>query len=206
MRVKFVSLLLAIGCFVFASGELSETNAQEYSHRNVEAQSITLFSQIKHNDFAKANFNFKLGVRGDSTSPRTYNNYDLRYSGNSLDGNSDWFDVSISKGSYTQIINMGVLNWADIYDIPLLYASSEAHSGMWKFDNSKGKGNIKITPENALVKVVVGHMYLVHAKENNYAKEVSKDLYAMFRVESLKSGDEVTISWKVVPSPENNKQ
>ncbi len=42
-------------------------------------------------------------------------------------------------------------------------------------------------------------MYLVRVRD------INRDLYAMFRVESLKFEDEVTISWKVVPSPENNK-
>ncbi len=199
MKIKFLSLLLTVICFVWANGVLFETKARQYSHRDIEPQLVTLLSQIKHNDFAKANFNFKLGVRGDSTSPRTLNNYDLRYCGNSPDGNFDWFDISNHKSSYSQIIDMGALNWTDIYDIPLLYASPEPHSGMWGFDYAKGKDNIKITPENAMVKVVLGHIYLVHAKEDD------RDLYAMFRVEALKAGDEVTISWKVVPSPESYK-
>lgn len=184
MKTKFVSLLITIGCFVFAGGILTEIKAQEYSHRNVEVKTITLFSQIKHKDFAKANFNFNLGVRGDSASPRTYNNHDLRYGGNSLDGKSDWFDISTSRNSYSQIIDMGALKWADIYDIPFLPARSEAHNGMLSLDYAKGKDNIKITPENALVKVVEGHMYLIRVKENNYAQEINKDFYALFRVES----------------------
>ena len=56
---------------------------------------------------------------------------------------------------------------------------------------------IRSTPENTLVKAIVGHMYLLHAKAND------RDFYVMFRVGSLKSGDEVIISWKIVPSPEN---
>lgn len=65
------------------------------------------------------------------------------------------------------------------------------------------RDKVKITPENAMVKVVLGHMYLLHAKGMNRAKEINKDLYIMFRVEALKTGDEVIISWKIVPSPEN---
>ncbi len=203
MKVKFVSLLLAMICFTLARGELSEIKAQQYNHPDVEPQLITLLSQHKHRDFTKANFNFKLGVRGDSKSPRTWNNYDLRYGGNSLGGDSDYFDVSISKGSYTQIIDMGALNWTGIYDVPLLYARSESPNGLWIHDCSKcvnnSLDNVKVMPENALVKVVTGHMYLVRVQD------INRDLYAMFRVESLKFEDEVTISWKVVPSPENNK-
>jgi len=202
MRVKIVLLILAIICFVFVNDLFSQIKAQQNSHRDVEPELTTLFSQIKYKDFTKANFNFKLGVRGDSISPRTGNNYDLRYSGNSLDGNSDWFDIPVSERSYSQIIDMGALNWTDIYDIPLLYANPVPHSGGNSFIFDKGKV-IKITPENSVLKVIVGHMYLLHAKEINHAKETNKDFYAVFRVEALKSGDEVTISWKVVASPEN---
>lgn len=204
MKVKIVLLLLAVFCFLFANGKLSEINAQEYGHRNIKPQLVTLFSHHKYNNIARAIFNFELGVRGDSKSPQTFNDYDLRYSGNSPDGTLDWFDISNSERSFTQIIDMGSLDWADIYDIPYLYVSSEPHSGMWRIDIAKGNV-VKITPENALVKVVAGDMYLMHIKENNYAKEVARDFYAMFRVESLKSGDEVTISWKLVPSPEMDK-
>lgn len=138
MRVKSVSLLLTIVCFVFVSGVFSQVKTQLNSHRDVEPQLITLLSQNKHNDFAKSNFNFKLGVRGDSTSPRTWNNYDLRFSGNSIDGNSDWFDISNNDWSYSQIRDLGASNWTDIYDIPILYATPEPHNGMWSFDYAKG--------------------------------------------------------------------
>jgi hypothetical protein len=39
-------------------------------------------------------------------------------------------------------------------------------------------------------------MYLVHSKDGG------RDLYVMFRVEAVKAGDECTITWKPVPSPE----
>jgi hypothetical protein len=46
-------------------------------------------------------------------------------------------------------------------------------------------------------RVVTGHMYLVHIKNRE------SNLYAMFRVEALEPSDHCTISWKIVPSPEN---
>lgn len=201
MKTKFVSLLLAIVCFVFVDSTFSQSEAQQNSHRNVEPQLVTLLSQNKHNNFAKSNFNFKLGVRGDSSSPRTGNNYDLSYGG-IIDDDKDWFNVPVDNRSFSQIIDIGAANWTDIYDISLLSAKPIPHTGGTTYIFEIGKV-AKIKPENSKVKIIVGHIYLLHAKENNSDGEVSKDLYAMFRVEALKSNDEVTISWKIVPSPEN---
>jgi hypothetical protein len=39
-------------------------------------------------------------------------------------------------------------------------------------------------------------LYLVHSKDED------RDLYVMFRVEAMKPGDECTITWKQVHSPE----
>ena len=55
---------------------------------------------------------------------------------------------------------------------------------------------IKVAPEGVLVRAVVGHMYVVHSKDEN------RDLYVMFRVEAVKPGDECTLTWRQVPSPE----
>jgi hypothetical protein len=47
------------------------------------------------------------------------------------------------------------------------------------------------------VRAAVGHIYAVHVVDEGV------DYYALFRVESLVSGDRCTISWKLIPSPEN---
>jgi hypothetical protein len=170
--------------------------AQEPGRREVMAQEATLFSQIKHQDFARANYNFKLGVRGDSESPSTRNIYDIRYGGNALDGYDDWLDVPINKGSRSQIKDLGALDWINVYDVPILYASPVAHNGEMSLSYEFNE-LLKVSPEGTVVKAIVGHMYLVHSKyEGN-------DLYAMFRVEAIKLDEgECTISWKLVPSPE----
>jgi hypothetical protein len=196
MRVKVILLLLAVMCVAFPNGTRSLVEAQQSNHREVEPRLISLLSQIKHKDFAKANFNFKLGVRGDSDSGATKNVYDIRFGGYSYDGDNDWFDVPLAHGSSSQIIDLGILDWAYIYDTPFLYANPVPH-GTMRTDSFQNGKVIKSTPENTLVKAIVGNMYLLHAKSKD------TDFYAMFRVESLKCGDEVTISWKIMPSPEN---
>jgi len=140
-------------------------NAQQLDHRKSAPQTVTLLSQIKHNDFAKANFNFGLGVRGDSQTPPTRNYYDLRYGGVSLDGDNDWIEVPISGGSRSQIKDLGELGWADVYDIPILFATPMPHSGGMSMSYDSGK-LVKVSPEHVLVKAIPGHMYLLHAKDN----------------------------------------
>src|SRR3990172_7675282 len=46
------------------------------------------------------------------------------------------------------------------------------------------------------VKAVIGHMYVVHTKDRD------NDHSALFRVEALQPSKSVTISWKLIPSPE----
>jgi len=158
---------------------------------------VSLLSQIKHHDPAKGNVNFKLGVRGDSDSPSTKNVYDLRYGGYASNQDLDWFEVPIAHGSSSQIKDLGALDWTEIYDTPFLYANPIPHDGKRSEFYQNGKV-VRSLPENTLVKAIVGHMYVVHSRRTE------GDFYVMFRVGALKSGDEVTISWRIVPSPENN--
>jgi hypothetical protein len=197
MNIKFASLILVLLLTVLICGVRHSAEAQRFSRRDAQPQSATLLSQIAHKDFAKANFNFQLGVRGDSISPLTRNIYDLRYGGLSYDGDNDWLDVPIAHGSRSKIIDMGALNWMNVFDVPILYANPVPYDGVRTDSFGNGK-LIRSLPENTMVKAAVGHLYLLHTKDND------RDLYIMFRVESLKAGDEVTISWRVVPSPENN--
>lgn len=197
MNSKFASLILAALFAVLLCNSHLAAEAQRFSYCDSQPPSATLLSQIAHKAFAKANFNFQLGVRGDSVSPSTRNIYDLRYGGLSYDGDNDWLDVPIAHGSRSKIIDMGALNWADVFDVPILYANPEPYDGARTDSFSNGK-LARSLPENTIVKAIVGHIYLLHTKDND------RDLYVMFRVESLKAGDEVTITWKVVPSAENN--
>jgi hypothetical protein len=197
MNTKFASLILVLLLAVVICSIGHSADAQQSSDSDSQPQSAILLSQIAHKDFAKANFNFQLGVRGDSISPSTRNIYDIRYGGLSYDGDNDWLDLPIAHGSHSKIIDMGAVNWADVFDVPILYANPEPYDGARSDSFGNGK-LIRSLPENTMVKAVIGHMYLLHTKDND------RDLYVMFRVESLKAGDEVTVSWKVVPSPENN--
>jgi hypothetical protein len=195
VRIRHCCLRAALAVLAAATcGALCPAKAQELDHRGVAPRKAVLLSQNKHQDFARASFNFGLGVRGDSESPSTRNVYDVRFGGFSPDGD-DWLDVPISHGSRSQIRDLGELGWSDVYDIPFLHASPVRHNGIWSLSPGPGD-SITVSPEGVLVRAVIGHMYLVHTKDGE------RDFYSMFRVEAVKPGDECTITWKLVPSPE----
>jgi len=57
--------------------------------------------------------------------------------------------------------------------------------------------NLRPPSDPIFARAVVGHIYAVHVVD------AGVDYYALFRVESLASGDRCTISWKLIPSPES---
>lgn len=48
------------------------------------------------------------------------------------------------------------------------------------------------------VKAIAGHMYIIHVVDS------ISDYYALFKVETLERGDNCTISWKLIPAPQND--
>jgi hypothetical protein len=58
----------------------------------------------------------------------------------------------------------------------------------------KRDGVPKVDP--IFAKAVAGHMYVIHVVDKD------EDFYALFRVESLVRGDNCTITWKRVPTPQ----
>jgi hypothetical protein len=197
MNTRLTSLIMILGLALLISNVPSRAAARGFCYRDAQPQTVTLLSHITHNNYGKANFDSSLGLRGDSISPSARKFYDVRYGGMSYDGDNDWFDVPIAHGSRSKIRDMGILNWADVFDVPILYVNPEPYHGVRTDSFGNGK-LISSLPEDTMVKVIVGHMYLVHTKNN------ARDLYVMFRVESLKAGDEVKMTWKVVTSPESN--
>lgn len=139
-----------------------------------ELRTATLLSRAKYREYEKATFSFVQGVRGDG-DVRTYNRHQLLY-GNGVNP-ADMLDVSSGQDSRGTIRDLGSMSWAEFREVPRLIPHLEpAHE--------------------PAVRAVVGHIYVTHVKDAN------TDLYAVFRVEGLKSGDSCTFSWIIVPSPE----
>ena len=142
-----------------------------------EPQTVTLLARKKVNDvdnYRQAAFSFKYGINGDAAMKVTRNNWDLLFGNSPL---PDAFDVTMVTDDCSRIKDLGALNWSDTFDVPVLPA------------------HLKPTREPS-VKAIVGNMYVVHSKDTD------DNHYALFRVESLEPGKSVTISWKLVTSPE----
>ena len=142
-----------------------------------EPQTVTLLARKKVDgvdNYTQAAFSFKHGVNGDAALAVTRNNWDLLFGNSPL---PDAFDVTMVTDDCGRIRDLGALDWSDAFDVPALPAYPEP------------------TREQS-VKAIVGHMYVVHTKDRD------NDHYALFRVESLEPGKRVTISWKLVASPE----
>lgn len=63
-------------------------------------------------------------------------------------------------------------------------------------DPCKGKRPAEIRTSSNLLRANLGHMYAIHVVDDE------RDFYALFRIESLQRGDNCTISWKLIPSPQ----
>ncbi len=171
---RYIYFFLLIMALVLVLSVESAVFAQTL---NDEPQIITLLARKKVDDvdnYRQATFSFKYGINGDSALKITRNNWDLLFGNSPL---SDAFDVTMVTDDCSRIKDLGALNWSDTFDVPALPAY------------------LKPTREPS-VKAIVGNMYVVHSKDTN------DNHYSLFRVESLEPGKSVTISWKLIASPE----
>lgn len=192
MKHKMIKILL-FGLIGFgATNAPGGINLQE-----TEPQQVTLFSRIKYEDelkgIGKSAFSFRHGVRSDAGPEITHNEYELEYGNISLNGDADWFTVSMVTDDCSRIKDLGGMSWSDAFYVPVLPVSLEPHQGI----RMPAKGQpFEESSDGQVTRAAVGHMYVVHTKEGD------RDLYSMFRVDELIPNERCTISWKLVPSPE----
>jgi len=181
MKIKRLALFsVALICSLTVLPNLGtqlQISAQKPNQKKNAPRYVSLLKRVKVGDndnYTRAVFSFKYGVNGEAGRKLARNNWDLLF-GN---GPTDDFDVTMIVDDCSRIKDLGPLNWTDKFEIPALPAYAEP------------------TREPS-VKATVGDMYLVHTKDRD------QDHYALFRVETLVPGKEVTISWKRIPSPES---
>jgi hypothetical protein len=137
-----------------------------------EPGQVTLYSRRKYDDYMKATFSFKYGIRDDPGLKITHNQWDLLY-----DNGDGGFTVGLTQDDRSRVVDLGEMTWVGLKKVPIVTALPEgARAGS--------------------VPAVQDHMYVVHTRTN------STDLYSVFRVEWLEPGDQCVISWVNVPSPE----
>jgi len=196
MKLRYSRLLLILALGVIGSSSKAQKSSNE-NWRDVEPQTVTLFSRAKYKDqfvgYGKSAFSFMHGVRSDAGAQITRNNYELAYGGINWNNDSDWFTVTMVTDDCSRIKDLGALKWSDVCDVPFLAASVMPQGGVRMPRRTE---TYEESSNGQVAKVVAGHMYVVHSKDS------TSDFYTLFRVEKLVPSDEVTISWKVVPSPE----
>lgn len=157
---------------------------------------VTLYSPIKYkDDFSRASFDFQNGRFGTKAG------WDLTYGAPYIGADQDWFKASTFGNDRHFIRDLGGLNWSDEIQVPVLSPRPESlgtkenpitvNASAGEYD----KWVQQAAQEGIFVKAVVGHMYVLRAKN------LQSDYYVLFRVESLQRGDSCTISWRRVPSP-----
>ena len=165
---------------------------------SADIQRATLYTRQdpKDKDYGKSSFSFQYGVRSDVGKEVTKNDWDIKYGYTTINESSDYFSVTMVSNDRSRIKNLGKKNWSDLKQIPVLLANAGPYKGIRFPLNGE---SIEVTSERQIAKVIEGHMYLAHIKDND------TDLYVLLRVEELVPNDRCTISWKVVPSPEEKK-
>lgn len=150
----------------------------------------------KDKDYGKSSFSFQYGVRSDVGKEITKNDWDIKFGYTTINESSDYFGVTMLSSDRSRIKNLGKKNWSDLKQVPVLLANAGPYKGIRFPLNGE---SIEVTSEGQIAKVIEGHMYVAHIKDND------TDLYVLLRVEELVPNDRCTISWKVVPSPEEKK-
>ena len=157
-------------------------------------QTVTLYAPLKYNhDFSRASFSFLSGARG------TQKGWDVLYGNTYIGDDHDWLSASTARDNRSLIRDLGALNWFDAYKIPVIVPLPKLEEGKERnitVDSSGGTGRAWAEKNGIFVKAIVGHMYVMRVKDS------VSDFYVVFRVESIERGDNCTLSWQLVPSPE----
>jgi hypothetical protein len=176
--IRLLAALFLLGSTV---GFLVPPSRALGQHPEIVPQNATLVARRKidgYDNYDLAAFSFKYGGNGPVTRGLTRNNWDILFGNGAQD--QDNFDVTMVTDDRSRIKDLGELSWYDTFAVPSLDAYPEP-------------------TRDPSVKVVVGHMYLVHSKDRD------SDHYALFRVEALQPLQSVTISWKLIPEPKPDK-
>jgi hypothetical protein len=172
--------------------------AEAIAAGRIDEPTITLYPPLikatgKY-DETRSCFNFQQGARKTSVNKEWHLGY-----GFANIGGEDFIQVRANTDERSVLKDLGSFAWSDSFEIPVLKPLPELEKGarrVARIDTSAGKLKEWEETNGVFAKAVIGHMYLAHIKTEN------TDFYALFRIEGLEQGEQCTISWKLVPSPE----
>jgi hypothetical protein len=99
-----------------------------------ETQKVTLVSRAKyqHYEYWKSAFNFEHGLRADDEkwAETTRNDAHLVYGTVSDNGDSGWFEVSMTEDDSSRIKDLGAAQWSEVYSTPFLPANPHASTAI----------------------------------------------------------------------------
>jgi hypothetical protein len=155
--------------------------------KGLHSGTVTLDSRrvdraIGADNYVNATYSFEKGTNGEKGLKQTRNDWDLEFSSMwTADGTirRNVFDVTMVDDDRSHIRDLGKLDWSDDIRIPVLPA-------------------LKIPTKEKPVEAKVGHIYLVHAADSD------SDLYALFRLDEMRSRESATITWKRIKAPTEN--
>jgi hypothetical protein len=173
---------------------------------NTVAQTVTLVPPVdpdtKKYDDGRSCFNFRLGLLKETVVKQTKkNDWDLGYGFLAI-AEQDWFVLNRSAENRSVIKDLGERSWDNPGTIPTLEPLPILPKGERRQITVDSSGDTHRTwakTTNLFAKVLVGHMYVLHIKNEN------DDSYVLFRVEELEQGKRCTISWRRIPSPEEQE-
>jgi hypothetical protein len=200
MIIRRQPLLLMIIVSVCTSNTVTRSEAHLQTTSLGVAQSVTLYppndKRSGKYDETRACFSFKLGM---NKLPNSYD-WDLGY-GFIRIADEDWLMVgsSATAGQRSVMKELGAHNWSDSVDLPVLEPLAKLKEGERRqitVDSSADTHAAWAESTTQFAKAKVGHMYLMHVKNDE------ADFYVLFRVDQLEQGEQCTISWKLIPAPE----
>jgi hypothetical protein len=180
MKFKFAALMLIL----LSSGLAFEIAGQtgDATIKKGILQSRQKPNELGIDNYEYATFSFLVGANGPEAQKLIRNNWDLQFTTRTAaEKTRDYFHVTMVVDDRSRIVDLGMLEWSDAIELPELPAYE------------------KPTREKD-VEAKIGHIYYVHTADRK------SDHYALFRVEELKSGESVVISWKLLGEPAEIKK
>jgi hypothetical protein len=186
-------LLVLAACAQAVSAQRTDTL---YAPKLIESK-----EPYKELDDSRSYLGFQTGVRGRIEWSKKGALWDIAYGFLSIN-DEDWLNVSHGNVDRSVIKDLGELNWADYFEVPVLTPLPELAKGQERVitvDASAGTAKEWARTNGIFAKALVGHMYAVRIKRENV------DFYALFRIESLKQRESCTVSWMMIAPPEDSK-